>query len=93
MPIFPGYKFPFQYHRPYNYPTHTPPCIPTVSNSKEENTSSKKTSNSKNTAWLELFGIKLYFDDILILSLLFFLYKEQVKDEGLFLVLLMLLIT
>lgn len=42
---------------------------------------------------LELFGLKLYFDDVLILSLLFFLYKEDVKDEGLFLSLVLLLIS
>ena len=41
----------------------------------------------------ELFGIKLYFDDVLILSLIFFLYKEDVKDEGLFLALVLLLIS
>ena len=43
--------------------------------------------------WFDIFGIKLYFDDVLILSLLFFLYKEQVKDEGLFLALILLLIS
>lgn len=42
---------------------------------------------------LDLFGLKLYFDDVLILSLLFFLYKEDVKDEGLFLALVLLLIS
>lgn len=42
---------------------------------------------------LDLFGIKLYFDDILILSLLFFLYKENVKDDWLFLSLVLLLIS
>ena len=42
---------------------------------------------------LDLFGLKLYFDDVLILSLLFFLYKEEVKDEGLFLALVLLLIS
>ena len=42
---------------------------------------------------LDLFGLHLYFDDILILGLLFFLYKEDVKDEGLFLALIMLLIS
>ena len=45
------------------------------------------------SVWLDLFGIKLYFDDVLILSLLFFLYKEEVKDEGLFLALVLLLIS
>lgn len=42
---------------------------------------------------IDLFGLKLYFDDVLILSLLFFLYKENVKDEGLFLALVLLLIS
>lgn len=42
---------------------------------------------------LDLFGLKLYFDDVLILSLLFFLYKEDVKDEWLFLALVLLLIS
>ena len=42
---------------------------------------------------LDLFGLKLYFDDVLILSLIFFLYKEDVKDEGLFLALVLLLIS
>lgn len=42
---------------------------------------------------LDIFGLKLYFDDILILSLLYFLYEENVKDEGLFLALVLLLIS
>ena len=42
---------------------------------------------------LEILGIKLYLDDIIILSLLFFLYKEGVKDEMLFLTLILLLLS
>lgn len=42
---------------------------------------------------LELLGLKLYLDDILILSLLYFLYEEDVKDETLFISLLLLLIS
>jgi len=41
----------------------------------------------------EIFGIKLFFDDILILSLLFFLYSEGVKDEMLFISLILLLLS
>jgi len=93
MPRFLGYKFPFQYYRPYNYKPHTPPepIIP----SKEIITPPKspKSSTSLQPVWFDLFGIKLYFDDVLILSLLFFLYKEEVKDEGLFLALVLLLIS
>lgn len=42
---------------------------------------------------LEILGIELYLDDIIILGLLFFLYKEDVQDETLFLSLILLLLT
>ncbi len=42
---------------------------------------------------LELLGLKLYLDDLLIISLLYFLYEEDVKDETLFISLLLLLIS
>ena len=42
---------------------------------------------------LEILGIKLYLDDLIILGLLFFLYKEDVQDEMLFLSLILLLLT
>lgn len=41
----------------------------------------------------EIFGIKLQFDDILIICLIFFLYSEGVKDEMLFIALILLLIS
>ena len=49
--------------------------------------------NIRNLLVAESSKVKLYFDDVLILSLLFFLYKEEVKDEGLFLALVLLLIS
>lgn len=42
---------------------------------------------------IEIMGIKLYLDDLIILGLLFFLYQEGVKDEMLFIVLILLLLT
>ena len=42
---------------------------------------------------LEILGLKLYLDDLIILGLLFLLYKEDVQDETLFLALLLLLLT
>ena len=42
---------------------------------------------------LEILGISLYLDDLIILGLLFFLYKEQVQDEMLFISLILLLLT
>lgn len=98
MPRFPGYGFPFQYYRPYsknnyytNYNSHTPPSDPVIQ--PKEAVPPSKSQKPSDQVWFDLFGIKLYFDDVLILSLLFFLYKEQVKDEGLFLALVLLLIS
>lgn len=94
MPRFQRFGFPFQYYRPYNYRPHTPVNVPVPS--PQEVTPPPPPPNPTPKAdpvWLDLFGIKLYFDDVLILSLLFFLYNEEVKDEGLFLALILLLIS
>ena len=40
---------------------------------------------------LEIMGIKLFLDDIIILGILFLLYKEEVKDEMLYIILFLLL--
>ena len=96
MPRFPVYGPPFQYYRPYNYRPRTPVPQPTPHVEEVVIPSPpppKNTSKVPDPVWFELFGIKLYFDDVLILSLLFFLYKEEVKDEGLFLALVLLLIS
>lgn len=99
MNRFSKYGFPFPYFNPYrrnNYYTQHYHQFPNIKSNCNDNSSDKKHTNEKNDedeVWLELFGIKLYFDDILILSLLFFLYKENVKDEGLFLALVLLLIS
>ena len=49
--------------------------------------------SNKEEPLLMLSGLKLYLDDFIILSLLFFLYKEDVKDDMLFMILILLLIT
>lgn len=41
----------------------------------------------------ELFGIKLYFDDVLLICLIFFLYQEGVQDQYLFISLILLLLS
>jgi len=43
--------------------------------------------------YFEIFGIKLYIDDVIILCLLFFLYMEEAQDPLLFISLLMLLLS
>ena len=49
--------------------------------------------DSSNSEYIELFNIKIYFDDLLIICLLFFLYKEHVDDEILYVILILLLLT
>ena len=49
--------------------------------------------SNKEEPLLEFSGLQLYLDDIIILSLPFFLYKENVKDDMLFILLILLLIT
>ncbi len=46
-----------------------------------------------NSPVVEILGIKLYLDDLIIIGLLFFLYKEDVQDEILFGILLLLLLS
>lgn len=93
MPSFQRYGFPFQYYRPYNYKPRTPAFNPAPPPEEVAPPPPPKPVKLADPIWLDLFGIKLYFDDVLILSLLFFLYNEEVKDEGLFLALVMLLIS
>ena len=66
----------------------------TISNKIDEdclNSSEKR--NQTESFLFDLFGLKLYFDDILIICLIFFLYTEGVKDESLFIALILLLLT
>lgn len=53
----------------------------------------RKSFKDNSQALFSIFGLDLYSDDILILCLLFFLYVEGVKDEMLFLCLILLLIS
>lgn len=46
-----------------------------------------------NSPIIEILDIKLYLDDLIIICILFFLYKEGVKDEILFITLLLLLLS
>lgn len=58
------------------------------------NKKSEACSNeNEDSPLFQLFGINLYFDDILLVCLIFFLYQEGVKDEGLFISLILLLLS
>lgn len=58
--------------------------FPNPSNKNEDN-------KDERSPFFSIFGIDLFFDDILILALLLFLNTEDVKDNYLYIVLIMLL--
>lgn len=61
-------------------------------NQHERNNNNNK-PKTKSTDYLEILGIKLHFDDILLILLIYFLYTEGVKDIYLFFVLILLLLS
>lgn len=84
------------------------PCFPNVSfKNKYENFDNSsndvedrnfKVNNIENIdddseGCFEIFGLKLHFDDLLIIALLFFLYQEEVKDTYLYIALILLLLS
>lgn len=61
--------------------------------SPKDNEHDKKEDRHTDDPFFEILGIQLYFDDLLILGLLFFLYTEGVKDYTLFMSLILLLMS
>lgn len=60
---------------------------------KEDHVQDSRSLGSSSEPIFELFGIQLYFDDILLISLIFFLYNEGVQDQFLFIALILLLLS
>ena len=94
----PFFHFPFYYPRYTKRHSYTPTSL--LSSCKKEEAvetpcleKCEKKEGNDNNPLFEIFGLKLYFDDILLLCLIFFLYKEGVNDEYLFLALIMLLLS
>ena len=99
--FFPFRRTPFyygNYTRPVSYPYHNQQKQSSaISHSTKETVLPKQNispSKAEDTdIFLEVFGIKLYFDDILLICLIFFLYNEGVKDQYLFISLVLLLLS
>ena len=49
--------------------------------------------SSPDNYFFEIFSLKLFFDDILLICIIFFLYQEGVKDNELFISLILLLLS
>lgn len=72
-------------------------CSNSTENKKFNDNNIEKTQfdneDYNNQEVFEIFGLKLHFDDLLIIALLFFLYQEDVKDTYLYIVLILLLLS
>ena len=102
---FPYYYNNYNHFRTINHYPNRKSTIPkdetlSINNSSKSETShynyinlSNLFSGKTDQAIIELFGIKLFLDDIIIIFLLFFLYNEGVKDDILFIILFLLLFT
>lgn len=60
---------------------------------KIDNETKRHNSVSEDKPIFNLGGLKIYFDDMLLLGVLFFLYSEDVNDPELFIAILLLLIS
>ena len=77
-------------------PRFFPPKRPVVNTKLNENTftaSPVQPKKENNSSSINIFGMNLEIDDILILGILFFLYTEGVKDQSLYIILIMLLLS
>ena len=96
------------FHFPFNFPYIFGPnyknihTTNNISNSKYNNFIEKKEdltekaktfTDESSDYFFEILGLKLYLDDIIIISLLFFLYTENVQDQELFVCLILLLLS
>ncbi len=102
---FPYYGYPYNYYKYYNHYNNLNQQIAKseIDNSEKKesitnsepisNTINSKRSSNSDQAIFEIMGIKLYLDDLIILGVLYFLYEQNVKDEMLYIILFLLLIS
>ena len=69
------------------------PNFSNTSNNSNIYTEPIKNNSDKDNILFEIFGLKIYFDDILIICILLFLYQEGIRDEYLFISLILLLLS
>lgn len=105
MARFPFFGFPYQYpyyNRYYNNYKYYNSNINKNNNDDndtdtdkeiEESSVQARDNNNCDKPILNFMGIKLFLDDIIILGILFLLYTEEVKDEMLFIALILLLLS
>ena len=94
----PFFRYPYYNYAHYKYYHGYPfsymnPNYAKQQKSSSENESSSVSSSHEDRDCFEIMGIKLYFDDILLICIIFFLYSEGVQDDMLFMALILLLLS
>lgn len=84
-----SYSLPYTKNKSHENVSFSPKETKTEDSNSKHNNCSEESSDY----FFEIFGLKLYFDDILIMCLLFFLYTEGIQDQELFLCLILLLLS
>lgn len=99
-PMYPNNYMNRPHFTPPSYLANNSPTLPTSIEEKSSNIESQTrdiaeekilSKHLPDKPLLEFHGIKLYSDDVLILLLIFFLYKENINDMLLFIALFSLL--
>lgn len=75
------------------YASNTNSSVNSFDNSVNSKQSDQQSNSNDDAPLFQIFGINLYFDDILLICLIWFLYDEGVKDESLFIALILLLLS
>ena len=92
-----NYRYPYAPYRHrynYNFPLDAKETSKeqTHENVKPKEEIKEEKRADEDTPIFNIFGISLYFDDLLLICLIFFLLQEEVTDEWLYLALILLLI-
>ena len=100
MPFHLPFNFPYFYNTQKSNPYINNQMFEKSKSYYDKNNYINQKKNSEDTKsespseyFLEIFGLHLYFDDVLILCILFFLYTEEVRDQELFICLILLLLS
>ena len=98
-PPFPFFNNNYKYHNYNNFSPNGQFSNRSMNSKRLEHMESTKFQkkeepvSSSTDSFFEILGLKLYFDDIIIICILYFLYTEKVQDTELFVCLIMLLLS
>ena len=80
------YRYPPYFYKPFNISHH-------LNNNIQNNIKESKKPKKENLNYISFLGLSIYFDDFLIIILLFILYNEKTDNKELLFCLVLLLLT